>query len=79
MQWILQQCVLQLWIIMRNSGITDALLRRHLGGLLKTEQSPYQLVQAYQSHFFGKILVIDGALMITERDEANCTSAEHSP
>jgi spermidine synthase len=43
----------------------------HVSGLLKTEQSPYQLVQAYQSHFFGKILVIDGALMITERDEAN--------
>ena len=59
--------------------VTNSHTVYHVSGLLKTEQSPYQLVQAYQSHFFGKILVIDGALMITERDEANGTSAEHSP
>ena len=29
------------------------------------------LVQVYESLFFGKILTIDGALMITERDECN--------
>ena len=29
------------------------------------------LSQVYESLFFGKILTIDGALMITERDEPN--------
>ena len=42
-----------------------------VSSLIKTVQSPYQLVQVYESLFFGKILTIDGALMITERDEAN--------
>ena len=51
--------------------VTNSHAVYRVSALLKTEQSPYQLVQAYQSHFFGKILVIDGALMITERDEPN--------
>ena len=51
--------------------VTNSHAVYRVSALLKTEQSPYQLVQAYQSHFFGKILVIDGALMITERDESN--------
>lgn len=53
------------------SEVTNSHAVYRVSELLKTEQSPYQLVQAYQSHFFGKILVIDGALMITERDESN--------
>ena len=51
--------------------VTNSHAVYRVSALLKTEQSPYQLVQAFQSHFFGKILVIDGALMITERDESN--------
>ena len=51
--------------------VTNSHAVYRVSALLKTEQSPYQLVQAYQSHFFGKILTIDGALMITERDESN--------
>ena len=51
--------------------VTNSHAVYRVSALLKTEQSPYQLVQAYQTHFFGKILVIDGALMITERDESN--------
>lgn len=31
--------------------------------------SAYQHIEVFDSYFFGKILVIDGALMITERDE----------
>ena len=42
-----------------------------VSSLLKTVRSPYQLIQVYESLFFGKILTIDGALMITERDEPN--------
>ena len=34
-------------------------------------RTPYQLIEVYESLFFGKILTIDGALMITERDEPN--------
>jgi hypothetical protein len=42
-----------------------------VSSLIKTVQSPFQLIQVYESLFFGKILTIDGALMITERDEPN--------
>ena len=38
---------------------------------LRTEHSTYQRVEIFHSAFFGHILTIDGALMITERDEAN--------
>ena len=53
------------------SDITSSAAVYRVSSLLKTVQSPYQLVQVYDSLFFGKILTIDGALMITERDEAN--------
>ena len=46
--------------------VTNSHAVYRVSALLKTEQSPYQLVQAYQSHFFGKILVIDGALVCAQ-------------
>jgi len=53
------------------SDVTSTAAVYRVSALLKTVQSPYQLVQVYESLFFGKILTIDGALMITERDEPN--------
>lgn len=38
---------------------------------LQVVQSPFQLIEVFQSFFHGRILTIDGALMITERDEKN--------
>merc|ERR1712050_585871 len=35
------------------------------------QSSHHTSFQVYESLFFGKILTIDGALMITERDESN--------
>lgn len=34
-------------------------------------QSPFQHIAVFDTHFHGRILTIDGALMITERDERN--------
>ena len=42
-----------------------------VSSLLKTVKTPYQTIAVYESLFFGKILTIDGALMLTERDEPN--------
>ncbi|MCJ7833913.1 polyamine aminopropyltransferase [Cuneatibacter sp. NSJ-177] len=36
---------------------------------LMEEQSPFQKIEVFQTDDFGKILVIDGYLMITEKDE----------
>ena len=35
---------------------------------LHQEQSPYQQIEIYQTKEFGKLLVIDGFVMLTERD-----------
>ena len=53
------------------SDVTSSAAIYRVSALLKTVQTPYQLVQVYETVFFGKILTIDGALMITERDESN--------
>lgn len=38
---------------------------------LHETQSAYQTIAVYDTYFHGRILTIDGALMITERDERN--------
>ena len=53
------------------SDVTSSASVYRVSALLKTVKTPFQLIQVYESHFFGKILTIDGALMITERDEPN--------
>jgi len=53
------------------SDVTSTATVYRVSSLLKTVRTPYQLIQVYESLFFGKILTIDGALMITERDEPN--------
>jgi len=37
--------------------------------VLHRERSPFQEIAVYRSDFFGKILVLDGLVMLTERDE----------
>lgn len=37
--------------------------------VLHEERSEFQDIAVYQSEFFGKILVLDGLIMLTERDE----------
>jgi len=36
---------------------------------LASEKSPYQRIDVYQTYEFGRILVLDGFLMLTEKDE----------
>ena len=36
--------------------------------LLYTTQSPYQSIEVYQTKFFGKMLVLDDVIQLTERD-----------
>lgn len=38
--------------------------------LIFEKQSKYQLIQVYQSEVFGKVLVLDGAVQTTEKDES---------
>jgi spermidine synthase len=35
---------------------------------LHEEQTPFQLIEIYQTERFGKLMVIDGCIMLTERD-----------
>ncbi len=35
---------------------------------LHTEQSPYQLLEIYETETFGNLMVIDGCVMLTQRD-----------
>lgn len=35
---------------------------------LHTEQSPYQSIEVYQTQTFGRLLVLDGCTMVSERD-----------
>jgi spermidine synthase len=37
-------------------------------GKLVDEQSPYQHIEVYQTEYFGKVLVLDGIIQLTERD-----------
>ena len=39
--------------------------------MLEDVTSPYQHIQVLQTRAFGKILLIDGDLMLTERDEGS--------
>ena len=39
-----------------------------LGERLHREQSPFQQIEIYQTETFGKLMVIDGCVMLTDRD-----------
>ena len=53
------------------SEVTSSASVYRVSAKLKTVKTPYQLIEVYESLFFGKILTIAGALMIPERDEPN--------
>ena len=58
----------------RNVWFTDkdentALSLRHKGDRLYRKQSPFQLVEVYDTFAYGKMLSIDNMVMCTERDE----------
>ncbi|RMH74066.1 MAG: polyamine aminopropyltransferase [Gemmatimonadetes bacterium] len=42
---------------------------RHTGDLLYRKNSPFQKVEVYQTFEFGNMLVLDGCIMCTEKDE----------
>lgn len=46
-----------------------ALSVRHSGGLLFKEQSRFQKIEVYQTHLFGRMLVLDGSIAFTQQDE----------
>ena len=49
------------------SEVTSSASVYRVSSKLRSVKTPYQLIEVYDSLFFGKILTIDGALMITER------------
>ena len=59
------------------SEVTSSASVYRVSSKLKTVKTPFQLIEVYDSLFFGKILTIDGALMITERDEPNYHEVRH--
>ncbi|MFH1894991.1 MAG: polyamine aminopropyltransferase [archaeon] len=48
-----------------NKGISLALKAKHL----YSKKSPYQQIEVYKTKAFGKMLVLDGAIQLTEADE----------
>jgi spermidine synthase len=55
------------WLIDGNDNI--ALAIRHTGTCLFRKQSPYQLVEVFETSEYGKTLMVDGLVMCTETDE----------
>lgn len=47
-----------------NTGLTIGLKK-----LLFSEQSPYQLVEVYETDTWGNLMTIDGMVMLSEKDE----------
>ena len=47
----------------------DVQIRFEIKEILFSERSQFQKIEVFKSKFFGKMLVIDDALMLTERDE----------
>lgn len=48
---------------------TSGFWYRHRGVHLHSERSPYQQIDVYETTSFGRVLVLDGLLQTTERDE----------
>jgi spermidine synthase len=56
-----------IWFTERDKNL--ALSFRHTGKQLYREQSPYQLVEVYDTYHWGKTLTLDRLVMTTEKDE----------
>lgn len=55
------------WYTEETAGAVRQAIR--VGQLLHQETTPYQRIAVYDTAFFGKMLTLDGLLMLTERDE----------
>ena len=42
---------------------------KHNGGFLERKKTPFQQIEVYQTPSLGKMLVLDGAIVLTENDE----------
>ncbi|MDD4185502.1 MAG: polyamine aminopropyltransferase [Candidatus Methanomethylophilaceae archaeon] len=62
-----EEIELDLWHTERQSEGTD--LRIRVEKILCEHQSPYQKIQVIETRTFGRILVVDGYIMMTEKDE----------
>lgn len=56
-----------LWFTERNDDI--ALSLRHRGDRLFFGRSPFQKVEIYDTHAYGRLLTLDGMVMTSEKDE----------
>ncbi len=56
-----------IWFTERDENI--ALSLKHTGERLFQEQSPYQKVEVFDTHAYGRLLTLDGMIMCTEKDE----------
>lgn len=56
-----------LWFTERNNDI--ALSLRHKGDRLFHGKSPFQKVEVYDTHAYGRLLTLDGLVMTSEKDE----------
>ncbi len=56
-----------LWFTERNNDI--ALSLRHKGERLFHGKSPYQKIEVYDTHAYGRLLTLDGLTMTSEKDE----------
>jgi spermidine synthase len=55
------------WFTERSENLAQSF--RHTGQPLYREQSPYQLVEVYDTYAWGKTLTLDRMVMTTEKDE----------
>lgn len=55
------------WLV--DQGSPDFTSAFRISRLVHTEQTPYQYLEIYESPMFGRMLVLDGAVQTTERDE----------
>ena len=55
------------WIV--DQGSPDITSAFRVTRLVHTEETPYQHLEIYESPIFGRMLVLDGAVQTTERDE----------
>ena len=56
-----------IWFTERSQDIAISL--RHAGEKLYHERSPFQTIEVYQTHAYGKMLTLNGRVMCTENDE----------
>jgi len=58
----------EIWFTERDENL--ALSLKHKGDLLFRKQSEFQKVEVFDTFAFGKVLVLDGLVVATEKDEA---------